>query len=249
MQQQRDARAVEKSLRAKGVVAIMIKAHARGPEDVINTVRAIHEAGYFPEVTYRIDQGIIREAMTDINAARSQYAEDPLLVGIGSITTHDEMAQAIDMGFDMVVSPDNAFEGYGKKIDFARVAREANVFSAPGAMTPAEFRYFLEGEDGITPDAIKLFPASVYGPEGLGRMLDPYDRDAHRGTILIPTGGVNAENGPLYQRHIGARGFDTVLAMSDPLGLVLQEGKPGDPDTIRRSLDQFRQAFKPHSKG
>jgi 2-keto-3-deoxy-6-phosphogluconate aldolase len=165
------------------------------------------------------------------------------------VTTHDEMDQAIDMGFDMVVSPDNAFEGYGKKIDFAKVARDANVFSAPGAMTPGEFRYFLEGEDGITPDAIKLFPASVYGPEGLGRMLDPYDRDAHQGIILIPTGGVNAENGPLYQQHIGARGFDTVLAMSDPLSLVLKEGKPGDTDTIRRSLDQFRQAFRPYTTG
>ena len=80
-------------------------------------------------------------------------------------------------------------------------------------------------------------------------MLDPYDRDAHRGIIVIPTGGVNAENGPLYQRHIGARGFDTALAMSDPLGLVIQEGKMGDPDTIRRSLEQFRQAFKPYNTG
>ena len=246
---QRDARAVEKALRAKTVVAIMIKAHARGPEDVINTVKTIHEFGYVPEVTYRIDQGIIREAMTDINAMRAHYTDDPLLVGIGSVTTHDEMAQAIDMGFDMVVSPDNAFEGYGKKIDFAKVAREANVFSAPGAMTPAEFRYFLEGEDSITPDAIKIFPASVYGPEGLGRMLDPYDRDTHQGIIVIPTGGVNADNGPLYQRHIGARGFDTALAMSDPLSLVIQEGKIGDLDTIRRSLEQFRQAFKPYTIG
>jgi hypothetical protein len=70
---QRDARVVEKTLRAKIVVAIMIKAHARGPEDVINTIKITHEAGYFPEVTYRIDQGIIREAMIDINAMREQY--------------------------------------------------------------------------------------------------------------------------------------------------------------------------------
>ena len=123
------------------------------------------------------------------------------------------------------------------------------MFSAPGAMTPAEFRYFLEGEDDITPDAIKIFPASVYGPEGLGRMLDPYDRDAHQRIIVIPTGGVNADNGPLYQRHIGARGFDTALAMSDPLSLVIHEGKIGDLDTVRRSLEQFRQAFKPYTIG
>ena len=237
---------VEKALRKKGVIAIMIKAHARRPEDIVATVTAIHEAGYFPEVTYRIDQGIIREAMSVLNEMRNDFSDDPLLLGIGSITTPDEMEQAIDMGFDMVVSPDNAFEGFGKKIDFARLARDADVFSAPGAFTPAEFRYFLVGEDGITPDAIKVFPASVYGPEGLGGMLDPYQRSEHEGKIVIPTGGTNAKNGPVYQEHVGRRGFTPVLAMSDPLSLVLQEGKPGDPETIKRSLDQFKQRFSPY---
>jgi 2-keto-3-deoxy-6-phosphogluconate aldolase len=241
----RDSKEVEKALRKRGIIVIMLKAHARAPEDIITTVTAIHEAGLFPEVTYRIDEGIIQEAMTELNRMRDSFGSDgPLRVGIGSITVPAEMEKAIELGFDMVVSPDNAFEGFGKKIEFARMAQKASVYSAPGAMTPGEFRYWLVGEDGITPDAIKVFPASVYGPEGLGRMLDPYQRDRHQGRIVIPTGGVNASNGPAFQKNIRSRGFDVALAMSDPMSLVLQEGKPGHRETIEKSLRQFKEQFR-----
>ena len=57
----KDARELEKTLRERGVIAIMLKAHANKPEDVVTTVTAIHKAGLFPEITYRIDEGIIRE--------------------------------------------------------------------------------------------------------------------------------------------------------------------------------------------
>jgi 2-keto-3-deoxy-6-phosphogluconate aldolase len=238
---------LEKAIRNKGVIVIMLKAHARSPEDIINTITAIHEAGYFPEVTYRIDEGMIQEAMSELNRMRDGYApDDPLRIGVGSITEPREMEKSIELGFDMVVSPDNAFEGFGKKIEFARMAREANVYSAPGAMTPAEFRYWLVGEDGIRPDAIKVFPASVYGPEGIGRMLDPYQRDSHAGRIVIPTGGVSASTGAAYRENISKRGFDAVLAMSDPMSLVTKEDKPGDVETIKRSLAAFTEQFSQH---
>ncbi len=238
----KDRRQVEKSLRERGVIVIMLKAHARRPEDIVTTVAAIHEAGLFPEITYRIDEGIVREAMAEVNRIRDGFGE-PLRVGIGSVTTPAELERSIEMGFDMVVSPDNAFEGFGKKIEFARIAREGNVFSAPGAMTPAEFRYWLVGEGGVAPDAIKVFPASVYGPEGIGGLLDPYQRDIYEGRIVIPTGGVNASNGPEYQRQIRRRGFDAVLAMSAPMAHALKEGVPGDRATIDKSLAAFKRQF------
>ncbi len=239
----KDRSQVEKALRERGVIVIMLKAHARRPEDIVTTVMAIHEAGFFPEVTYRIDEGIIREAMAEVNRIRDDFGES-LRVGIGSVTMPSELEESIEMGFDMVVSPDNAFEGFGKKIEFARIAMECNVFSAPGAMTPAEFRYWLVGEDSVAPDAIKVFPASVYGPEGIGGLLDPYQRDKYEGRIVIPTGGVNASNGPDYQRQIRGRGFDAVLAMSAPLSHALKDGVPGDRETIERSLADFKRQFK-----
>jgi len=60
---------------------------------------------------------------------------------------------------------------------------------------------------------------------------------------VIPTGGVNASNGAAYREHVGKRGFDAALAMSDPLALVLKEGKPGEAETIKRSLDEFKAQF------
>jgi len=38
-----------------------------------------------------------------------------------------------------------------------------------------------------------------------------------------------------------------VLGMSAPLNLVGKEKKPGDVDCIRRSLEEFRAAFKPYT--
>lgn len=41
----REPARVDRILREKGVVVVMGKDHARKPEDVVNTVRAIYEAG------------------------------------------------------------------------------------------------------------------------------------------------------------------------------------------------------------
>ena len=101
----------EKALRKKGVVAIMLKAHANSPEDIVTTVTTIHQMGYFPEITYRIDEGMVAEAMSEISKVRDDFGDDPLRVGIGSITEPRELEKSIELGFDMVVSPDNAFEG------------------------------------------------------------------------------------------------------------------------------------------
>jgi hypothetical protein len=62
----------------------------------------------------------------------------------------------------------------------------------------------------------------------------------------MPTGGVNAETGPKFQESISKRGFTPVLGMSAPLALVGKEKKPGDAETIRRSLAEFRAAFVPY---
>ena len=44
------------------------------------------------------------------------------------------------------------------------MTRAADVFHIPGAYSPSEFSYFLEREDGLEPDGIKIFNSSVYGP-------------------------------------------------------------------------------------
>jgi 2-keto-3-deoxy-6-phosphogluconate aldolase len=151
------------------------------------------------------------------------------------------------MGFDMVVAPANVMGGYGEGKDFVRLAREADVFSAPAILSPTELQYFIERDDGLEPDCIKVFPAGVHGPSGIGALLAPYVRERHNGRMLMPTGGVNYDTGPQFQEHISKRGWVPVLGMSSPLALVGKRKKPGDLDTIRESLADFKENFKPYS--
>jgi len=237
---------VDRVLRAKGIVVVIGKDHVRTPADAVAAVTEIHAAGYVPEITFRIDESILRDAMADLIDLRARSAaDDPLILGVGSVINRTELRAAVDLGFDMIVGPANVVGSHGQASEFVREAHAAGVFSVPAAFTPTEFQYYLDREDGLEPDAIKVFPASVYGPDGFAGMLAPFARDRHRDRLVIPTGGVDAATGPEYQRAIRKRGFTPVLGTSAPLALVAERKRPGDPDTIRESLARFKSAFHP----
>ncbi len=246
----RDPKRVEKLLRDKGVVVVMGRDHAKTPQDVINTVLGIYEAGLIAEVTFRIPEGVLAEAMTELRKRREEYARknpaNPMLLGVGSVINPRELETAIQMGFDMIVGPDSGMGGCREPIEFVRMVRAAKCFGVPGSFSPSEFAYFLEREDGLEPDGIKIFNASVYGPSGIGALLAPYQRDRHNGKMIMPTGGVNVKTGPGFQEQISKRGFYPVLGMSAPLELVTQRKKLGDMDTIRESLANFKAEFVPY---
>ena len=124
----------------------------------------------------------------------------------------------------------------------------ADVFHIPGAYSPSEFSYFLEREDGLEPDGIKIFNSSVYGPSGVGGMLAPYQRERHKKKLINVTGGVNAKTGPGFRQQILKYGFFPILGMSAPLSLVSETGNIGDPETIRESLKQFDVQFEANQK-
>jgi hypothetical protein len=146
---------------------------------------------------------------------------------------------------DKAVAPANVMGGYGPGVDFVRICRRHDVFSAPAVFTPTELQYYIEREDGLEPDALKVFPARSHGPKGMSDLLAPFVRDRHKGRIIMPTGAVDYETGPLYQEAILKRGYFPVLGMSSPLGLVDKEKKPGDRECIRRSLEDFKCKFRP----
>ncbi|MBD3184948.1 hypothetical protein GF312_21880 [Candidatus Poribacteria bacterium] len=240
----RDPKRVDKALREKGIVVVMGRGHAKKAEDLVNTVTAIHEAGYVAEVTFRIDADMLKEAMSELTAIRAQSdPADPMLLGVGSVINPKELDAAIEMGFDMVVSPDSGMGGYREKIDFVKIARKAKVFCAPAGFSPSEFSYWIERDDGFEPDAVKVFNSSVYGPKNLGGLLAPYQRDRHADKIIMPTGGVSRKTGGDFQMYISKYGFCPVLGMSDPLKTVLETGKIGDPVVIRESLEVFKLEF------
>lgn len=240
----RDSKRVDSVLRSAGVVVVMNRDHIKKPQDMVTTMVEVCKAGLVAEVTFRIDEGILREGMNELRTLRSNApASQPMLLGVGSVINPKELKSAIEMGFDMIVAPANVMGGYGEGKEFVRICKENGVFSAPAVFTPTELQYFIEREDGLEPDAIKVFPARSHGPKGLADLLAPFVRDRHKGRIIMPTGAVDYETGPLYQDAIKKRGFWPVLGMSAPLALVDKEKKPGDLDCIRRALAEFKQKF------
>ncbi len=237
----RDRSRVDKAIRKSGVVVVMNKKHVKNPEHMITTMWEVYQAGYLAECTFRIDKAILAEAMQELTAKRIECPEDnPFILGVGSVINPAELEAALEMGFDMIVAPANVMGGYGEGKDFVKICQEANVFSAPAIFTPTELQYFIERSDGLEPDAIKVFPANTHGPSGVKGLLAPYVRDRHNGRIIMPTGGVNYETGPKYREAISANGYTPVLGMSAPLKIVEAEQKPGDVETIRRSLAEFK---------
>jgi 2-keto-3-deoxy-6-phosphogluconate aldolase len=246
-QYKRDRKRVEAAVRRSTVVVVMNKDHVKKPEHMVLTMKEVYKAGFVAECTMRIDIGIIREGMKELVKMRAASpADNPFILGVGSLINPKELEAAIEMGFDMLVAPGNVMGGYGEGKEFVRIAHEAGCFAAPAVMTPTEFQYFIEREDGLEPDAVKVFPAGVLGPKGISDLLAPFVRDRHANRIIMPTGAVNLETGPKYQEAISKRGYTPVLGMSAPLDLVSERKMPGDLATIEESLAEFRKKFQPY---
>ena len=240
----RDRKRVDAALRKSGIVVVMNKSHIQAPEHMVTTMAAVHKAGYVAEVTFRIEEGILREAMQELVGVRAESpADDPFVLGVGSVINPRELTAAVEMGFDMIVAPANVMGGCGEGCEFVRIAHEADCFAAPAVFTPTEFNYFLERDDALEPDAFKVFPARSHGPKGVSDLLAPYARARHEGRIIMPTGAVDFETGPQYIEVITKRGFTPVLGMSAPLKMVVDRKKPGDADTIAESLEAFEAKF------
>ena len=241
---QYDRARVDAALRKSGVVVVMNKSHIQAPEHFVNTMWEVNQAGFVSECTFRIDPGLLKEGMQELVSRRAQApADKPFILGVGSIINPKELETAIEMGFDMIVAPANVMGGYAPGIEFIKIARAANRFTAPAVFSPTELNYFIEREDGFEPDGIKIFPARTHGPKGIGDLLAPYVRDRHKGRIVMPTGAVNFETGPEHIKAISSRGFFPVLGMSAPLAFVVEKKAPGNVEVIRESLSQFKEKF------
>ena len=246
---QRSRKQVDAALRKSGVVVVMNKSHINTPEHMVTTMQAVHQAGMVAEVTFRLEQGIIRQAMDELVKIRAASpADNRFLLAVGSVINPQELEVAIEMGFDMIVAPANVMGGQGQGRDFIRLTRQVEVFSAPAVFTPTELNYFIERDDNLQPDAVKIFPARSHGPGGISDLLAPFVRPRHSGRIIMPTGGVDHQSGPQYIKAITSGGFTPVLGMSSPLKLVVDRKAPGQLDTIIESLNAFKEKFQQQRK-
>jgi len=124
------------------------------------------------------------EALTAIETVARHAEGSELTVGAGTVLSIEAAGRAIDAGARFVVMPHT---------DAALVAwaAERGVPAFPGAYTPTEI--LAAWRAGAA--AVKLFPASVAGPNFVREFRGPFPD-----VPLVPTGGVTIETAPAFIR-------------------------------------------------
>jgi 2-dehydro-3-deoxyphosphogluconate aldolase/(4S)-4-hydroxy-2-oxoglutarate aldolase len=156
-------------IRDTGVIAIM---RAQSPDQLIAAAEAIRQGGVrVIEVTMTTPG-----ALEVIAQATRQFGEETLF-GAGSILDAETARAAILAGAGFIVSP-------VLKIEVIELCRRYSVPVIPGCYTPTEM--LTAWEAGA--DMIKLFPASVGGPDLVQALRAPLPQ-----LEIVPVGGVDLD--------------------------------------------------------
>ena len=143
-----------------------------------------------------------------------------LLVGAGTVRTVKEVKKMEDIGVSFIVSP-NTNE------DVIAATKKLNLVSMPGVSTPSEVA--IAEESGA--DILKLFPATILGPDHLKMLREPFP-----GNRWCPTAGITLDSIPKWF----AAGADLV-GLGGP---VTKDGVSG----VSKNVLAFRNAINEASK-
>ncbi|UCE17214.1 MAG: bifunctional 4-hydroxy-2-oxoglutarate aldolase/2-dehydro-3-deoxy-phosphogluconate aldolase [Gemmatimonadota bacterium] len=114
----------------------------------------------------------------DIITELSRKLGQKVLIGAGTVLDADTARSAISAGAEFIVSP--IFKG-----EIVEATHNYDKVCVPGAFTPTEI--LRAWEAGA--DVVKVFPATVLGPQFFKDIKGPLPR-----IRLTPTGGINLEN-------------------------------------------------------
>jgi len=141
-------------------------------------------------------------ALDAIEACRRQLGEE-VIVGAGSVLDGSDARRSLDAGAQFLVSP-----GFDPAVVAA--AHAGGALAMPGALTPTEI--LAAWRAGA--DVVKVFPARAFGPSYIKDLLAPLPH-----ILLMPTGGVGAENAAAYLRA-GAAAVAVGGSLIDPDALA-----------------------------
>ena len=117
------------------------------------------------------------EATQVIRDLDEEYG-DGILLGAGTVTTHDQVEQSAEAGATFLVSP-------GCDPNLLPAMLGTGLLVLPGTLTPSEVMLAR----GLGAQAVKLFPGSLGGPAYLKALLGPFPD-----VPFVPTGGVSLGN-------------------------------------------------------
>jgi 2-dehydro-3-deoxyphosphogalactonate aldolase len=146
---------------------------------------------------------------------------DRILIGAGTLTEPSQVSDVAGSGGRLIVTPhaDTAI---------LRTAKEAGLIAIPGFFNPTEAFALLQAGA----DAIKLFPAEVFGPSMLKALRAVLPQSA----IVIPVGGIDPERIAPWMAA-GARGFGVGSAVYQP---------GDDAQAVELKAKALMAAIRPH---
>ncbi len=151
------------------------------PDEVVALAMLLAEAG-FEAIEVPLNSPEPFDSIARVVRAMPPH----VLVGAGTVLNEADVATVHDLGGRMIISPN---------MNPAVIARTASLgmVSLPGVFTPSEaFSALAAGAS-----ALKVFPASALGAEGIGAMRAVLPRD----TVLGAVGGVGDAD---YARYLAA---------------------------------------------
>lgn len=157
-------------LRASRVLPVVT---AKDVSSTVQLARALHRGGMTAiEITLRT-----AAAMDAIISVKQEVPG--LLIAAGTVTTPTELAQVVDAGVELALSP-------GATPALLEAAADAPLDFVPGVASASEVMNALDHGFSIC----KLFPATTLGGESMLKSLGGPFPDV----LFCPTGGLNPKN-------------------------------------------------------
>lgn len=124
------------------------------------------------------------DVLPTLLAAIPAFGTGDAVLGMGSVTSPEQAAAAIDAGAQFIVSP-------ALDLPTVRYCVERGTPVMPGALTPSEIQNAWQAGASV----VKVFPARVFGPGYFKDVLAPLPH-----LRLMPTGGVDLSNAADFVR-------------------------------------------------
>ena len=163
----------DRTLKRTGELGLLAVVRGESRAAALEVVGALIEGGVLGiEITFTTPEapGVIRDL-------DEEYG-DSILLGAGTVTTHEQVERSAEAGATFLVSP-----GCDPNLLPAMLGTELLVL--PGVLTPSEVMLAR----GLGAQAVKLFPGSLGGTAYLKALRGPFPD-----VPFVPTGGVSLEN-------------------------------------------------------